>query len=407
MRLSLKTRQDILRKKAMEYKRASKKQKGKILAEVIELTEYNRKYAITILNGYCRVVHTEIDGTRVTMKAHKPKHKRKRKKIYDTDVFMVLRKLWCIFDCICGKRLVYMIRAMLVSLILKKEIECTEIVKAKLFTISASQADRMLAPERKAMQIRGMSHTRPHSMLKYQIPIRRNGEWYSKAEPGYLAMDLVGHEGGNARGDFAFTLNMTDIATGWTEPCAIKNKAQKWTFEAIKHIRGRLPFKVVGLHSDSGSEFINAILYRYCKSEHIQFTRSRPNRKNDNAHVEQKNNMVVRRFVGYHRYDTDDEVALMNLLYERLRLYVNFFMPSAKLKSKERIGSRIVKKYEPYRTPYERLLDLDILSGKDKAILEKTKKNLNPAKLMREISRLQEQLMRIQNQKVRAVKRAG
>lgn len=221
--------------------------------------------------------------------------------------------------------------------------------------------------------------------------------------PGYIAMDLVGHEGGNARGDFAFTLNMTDINTGWTEPCAIKNKAQKWTFEAIKQVQARLPFKIAGLHSDSGSEFINDILYRYCKAENINFTRSRPNRKNDNAHVEQKNNTVVRRFVGYHRYDTDEELAVMNLLYEKLRLYVNFFMPSAKLKSKERMGSRIIKKYEPYRTPYERLIISGILTEEKKASMEKIRLRLNPAVLMREINRFQDQLMRMQSQKVCAV----
>jgi hypothetical protein len=407
VRLSLNTRHDILKKKALEYKRADKKEKGRILTDVLELTEYNRKYVITILNGYCRVLYTVINGKRVEIRAQKKKQKRKRRKIYNAEVFDVLKRLWYIFDCICGKRLVYMIRAMLVSLIQRKEIICSKIVREKLLAISASQADRVLAQERKAMQIRGISHTRSRTMVKYQIPIRRSGEWQEASRPGYLAMDLVGHEGGNARGDFAFTLNMTDINTGWTEPFAIKNKAQKWTFEAIKQVQARLPFKVAGLHSDSGSEFINAILYRYCKSEHIHFTRSRPNRKNDNAHVEQKNNTIVRRFVGYHRYDTDEEVTVMNLLYERLRLYVNFFMPSAKLKSKERLGSRIIKKYEPYRTPCERLIDSGILSERIKADLEKTKKSLNPAKLMREISRLQEQLMRMQHQKARVIKRAG
>jgi hypothetical protein len=218
-------------------------------------------------------------------------------------------------------------------------------------------------------------------------------------------MDLVGHEGGNASGDFALTLDMTDINTGWTEPFSVKNKAQKWTFEAIKEIRTRLPFEIKGLHSDSGSEFINNILYRYCKSEHIHFTRSRPNRKNDNAHVEQKNNAVIRRFVGYCRYDTDEEVTVLNQLYVKLRLYVNFFMPSAKLKSKERIGSRIVKKYEPYRTPCERLLSSGILSEEKKESLEEIRLSLNPAELMREINRHQDRLMQIQNQKARAITR--
>jgi hypothetical protein len=402
VRLDLSARQSIIKKMALEYKRAGKKQKGMILANVIELTEYNRKYAITILNGYSRIVYATLNGKTVKYRAQGKKQKRKRKKIYDTAVFEALKKLWYIFDCICGKRLVYMIRTMLISLMLEKEIVCTDIVRDKLLSISACQADRMLSSERKALQMHGMSHTRPGSMVKYQIPIRRSGEWQEATKPGYFAMDLVGHEGGNAHGDFACTLNMTDIYTGWTEPSALKNKAQKWTFEAIKHVRTRLPFEIVGLHSDSGAEFINNTLYRYCNAEHIIFTRSRPNHKNDNAHVEQKNNTVIRRFLGYSRYDTDEEVAVMNRLYERLRLYVNFFMPSSKLKSKERIGSRIKKRYEPYRTPYERLVSSGILSLEKQSILEKQKMGLNPAKLIREINSIQQQLMRIQNQKVAA-----
>lgn len=167
----------------------------------------------------------------------------------------------------------------------------------------------------------------------------------------------MAHEGGRARGGYAQTLDLTDVLMGWTELAAVKNKAQVWVFEAIQQVRQRLPFPLLGLDSDNGSEFINNHLRRYCQQEKITLTRLRPHRKNDNCFVEQKNYSVVRRYVGYARYDTPAEVELLNQWYEQLRLYVNFFLPSQKLQEKVRRGSRVAKRYSPARTPYQRVLE--------------------------------------------------
>ena len=241
------------------------------------------------------------------------------------------------------------------------EIKLTNQVKEKLFTISAATIDRLLADIRKKQQIKGRSTTRPGSLLKKSIPIRTFSEW-DNTRPGFFEVDLVSHDGGLLRGDFIQSLNFTDIATCWMEMIAVKNKAQRWVFAGIKEIRERLSFAVLGFDSDNGSEFINYHLIRYCEKEHITFTRSRPYRKNDSCYIEQKNWLVIRRTVGYGRYDTEKELHLLNQLYGYLRLYVNFFQSLRKLVQKERIGSRIKKKYDVAQTPFRRVLasaDLD------------------------------------------------
>jgi len=166
------------------------------------------------------------------------------------------------------------------------------------------------------------------------------------ARPGFLEIDLVAHDGGNARGDYCQSLDATDVASGWSEQRAVRNKAQKWTFEALEKIRERLPFPLLGIDSDNGGEFINAHLARYCEEEEITFTRGRPYRKNDSCYVEQKNYSVVRRNVGYFRYDTEEELMLLNELYNILRLYNNFFLPQMKLIEKTREGSKVKKRYD-------------------------------------------------------------
>jgi hypothetical protein len=229
---------------------------------------------------------------------------------------------------------------------------------------------------------------------------------WDEACPGFVEIDLVGHEGGIGRGDYAQTLDVTDVCSGWTELAAVRNKAQIWVFQALEKIRGRLPFALLGLDSDNGGEFINHHLYRYCEQERITFTRSRPLRKNDNCFVEQKNYSVVRRFVGYARYDTAAELEVLNQLYEVLRRYVNFFLPSQKLRQKIRHGSRVTKRYHPARTPYQRLLESPQLSKRQKADLRRRFRAQNPAQLHREILRLQEKLLALQRGKKRVVEGA-
>ena len=228
-----------------------------------------------------------------------------------------------------------MLKEMLAILQRHKEIKVTREIKKKLLRISASTIDRILKPERKKYELKGRSLTKPGTLLKHQIPIRTFSEW-DEQRPGFVEIDLVGHEGGNPRGDFIQTLNVTDVCTGWTEMQAVKNKAQIWVFEALKDIRGKLPFDLLGIDSDNGGEFINDHLVRFCHEERINFTRSRSYRKNDNCFIEQKNYTIVRRYVGYARYDTEIAQKLLNELYGYLRLYVNFFQPVMKLIQKTR-----------------------------------------------------------------------
>jgi hypothetical protein len=195
----------------------------------------------------------------------------------------------------CGKRLAPALKNILPLLEKLGEIEVDEETREKLLSISPATIDRLLSAERKRMQIRGRSHTKPGTLLKNKIPIRTFSDWDEK-KPGYLEIDLVGHDGGSSSGEFAFTLDATDVNSGWTEPWAVKNKARKWVFEALLDIRCRnLPFKLLGIDSDNGGEFINKHLMKYCEREELVFTRSRPYRKNDNCFVEQKNYTVVRK----------------------------------------------------------------------------------------------------------------
>jgi hypothetical protein len=204
----------------------------------------------------------------------------------------------------------------------------------------------------------------------------------------------VGHEGGLAAGDYCQTLDLTDIATTWTETMAVRNKAQTWVFEALKILRKNLPFPLRGLDSDNGSEFINNYLVAYCEREKLSFTRSRPYRKNDNCFVEQKNYSVVRRAVGYQRYDTEAQLQLLNELYATLRLYTNFFQPTMKLQSRARVGSKVTKRYDRAQTPYQRVLAAPQIAKAHKERLRLKYETLNPAALKRKLTRLQERLLK-------------
>jgi hypothetical protein len=207
-----------------------------------------------------------------------------------------------------------------------------------------------------------------------------------------VEIDLVGHDGGDLSGDFAQTLDVTDVASGWTETQAVRNKAQIHVLHALQDIRSRLPFPLHGVDSDNGSEFINDQLARYCREERLTFTRSRPYRKNDTCYVEQKNWSVVRRAVGYARYDTLEALTLLNTLYRSLRLYTNFFQPSMKLLEKIRDGAHVTKRYDKAKTPMSRLLESSCVDPRVKHRLRKLYDRLNPVALRRSIDQLQHQL---------------
>jgi len=396
MRLTVKEKQKATRITAARYQEASKKKKGAILDEFIALTGYDRCYASYLLKNHGRKVW--INNKVIVVGDIRKRHKRQRQRTYGEDVLKALKQVWVIMDCICGKRLRPMLKEMLVILQRHKEIKVIGETKKKLLRISASTIDRILKPERKKYELKGRSLTKPGTLLKHQIPIRTFSEW-DEHRPGFVEIDLVGHEGGNPRGDFIQTLNVTDICTGWTEMQAVKNKAQIWVFEALKDIRKKLPFDLLGIDSDNGGEFINEHLVRFCHEEQITFTRSRSYRKNDNCFIEQKNYTIVRRYVGYARYDTDLAQNLLNELYGYLRLYVNFFQPVMKLIQKTRIGSRVRKKYDEPQTPYQRVLDSPFVAENKKEILRQQYAQLNPADLRRQIAKLQDKLFKIADRK--------
>jgi hypothetical protein len=354
-----------------DYLEANKKKKTELLDEYTRNTGHNRKYVITRLND--EAVWNGISQPR-----------RVRRQIYGPEIDAPLRIIWQIFDYPCGQRLKPCIEEELERLQQFGEIKLSDDVAEKLKQISSATIDRRLKVSRNAKHHRRFSTTRPGSLLKAKIPIRLT-EWNTK-KIGFLEADLVAHCGSSAFGEFANTVSLTEIATGWWEGEAIMGKGQKAAFEALKAMRQRTPFNWRGLDADNGGEFINYPLWNYCNNEKLEFTRSRANKKNDNAYIEQKNWTHVRKLLGYFRYDSPRELSIINDLYRNeLRLYKNFFQPVMKLSKKIRFGSKRKRKYEPAKTPFRRLVQSNQIGGKRKDQLRVLHQTLNPAALKRVI----------------------
>jgi hypothetical protein len=398
-------RRTLVRGISGRYQKSQKKEKGKILDEFVEMTGYQRNYASRLLRNQGGKVWVNRQVKVVGEVTVRPV--RRRRRVYGPEVQRALIRLWKMLDYLCGKRLVAALPGTLEALERHGELNVSKEVLEKLRGISAATVDRLLAPEKKKLRLKARSGTKPGTLLRHQVAVRTFADW-EEARPGFVEVDLVAHEGGNASGDYCQTLDLTDVSTGWTELAAVRNKAQVWVFEALQEVRQRLPFPLLGLDSDNGSEFINHHLKRYCEQEKITLTRSRPYRKNDNCFVEQTNYSVVRRHVGYQRYDSEADLELLNQLYEHLRLYVNFFLPSQKLKEKIRRGSHVQKRYDRARTPYERVLESQQVTEDCKEKLRAQYAELNPAKLDRQIRRLEEKLLyRSVNRPAGAVDGAG
>jgi hypothetical protein len=388
----MKQRQAVTAVTAQRYRKASKKTKRQILDDFCQTTGYSRGYARFVLRNHGRQLW--LRGKRVVIGDIYKRQQRNKPRFYDEQVVRALVKLWELMNYLCGKRLVAIVPELIAKLEQFGELRLAPATKEKVLGISAATVDRLLKPERRKHELRRRSHTKPGTLLKHQIPIRTFAEW-DEQQPGFAEIDLVAHDGGLALGDYCQTLDLTDVCTGWTETEAVPNKAQIWVFAALCKIRERLPFPLLGLDSDNGSEFVNNELLRYCQQQRLSFTRARPYRKNDNCYVEQKNYSVVRQTVGYQRFDTGAELLLLNQLYDSLRLYTNFFQPTMKLKSKERIGSRVKRRYERPQTPYQRVLDCEQVAANDKKKLRRQFHQLNPAALKREIDRTRIELFRI------------
>lgn len=392
MRLTMEVRNGLSKEICQRYRKSSKKKKGKILDEFVETTGYDRCYARWLLRHHgfkvqvAPTVVLEGDARRVA---------RRRPVVqYGPEVVAALKELWTILDFISSKRLVAALPELIPRLVACRELRLTQTVRRKLLRISASTVDRLLQTERARYQLRGRSGTKPGSLLKHQVAVRTFAEW-DQAQPGFLEIDLVGHDGGSTAGDYCQTLDMTDVATGWTVQWAVLNKAEKWVFEALQSLRGGLPFPLKGLDSDNGSEFINNHLVRYCQEQKITLTRARPHRKNDTCYVEQKNWSIVRRFVGYGRYEGERACQLLNELYVLLHDYVNYFLPSMKLTEKIQEGPRTIRRYDTPKTPYQRVMDSPHVSTVTKKKLMAYYETLNPAELHRNIQRLQRKLSKL------------
>jgi len=369
--MDLHSRRGYLMKLREEYITTTKKGKTALLNEYIRNTGHNRKYVITRLNA--ESVWQASDRSRQV-----------RKSIYGPEINAPLVACWKIFDFPCGQRLKPCLEAELDRLRQFGEINITDEVTEKLKKISSATIDRKLKVPRTVEHKRRFTTTRPGSLLKAKIPIRLT-TWDTK-KIGFLETDLVAHCGSSVFGEYGNTVSLTEIATGWWEGEAIMGKGQKATFEALKLMRQRTPFKWRGLDADNGGEFINHPLFEYCQGEKIAFTRSRENKKNDNAYVEQKNWTHVRKLLGYFRYDTPRELAIINGLYRNeIRFYKNFFQPVMKLSKKVRVGAKRKRQYEPAKTPFRRLIDSKQTNKATKDQLNALYLTLNPAALKRTI----------------------
>lgn len=373
LKMSAKSRNELLAVIRPQYLRAKLGGKTFLLDGFVSSTGYNRKYAVTLLSKPIR---------------RGPRKTRPRK--YDREVLEALIILWQTANQICSKRLIPFLPTLIRSMERCGHLEFSEPLKEKLLSISPATADRLLKKEKQKLG-KSIGSTRPGPLLRKQITVRTFTDW-DNVKPGFLEADLVAHCGGNTAGKFLNTLTMTDIATGWTELGALLGKGSTEVLQAIMQIKCLLPFPMLGFDSDNGGEFINYDMIDWCEINNITFTRSREYRKNDQAHVEEKNGSIVRRIIGYERYEGMESYQILHGLYQLARLYINFFQPSLKLAAKERTGAHVYKKYEMALTPYQRVIKSEFIPRHIKARLTRKFESLDPLFLLKEIQKLQAQL---------------
>jgi hypothetical protein len=377
--MSAKSKRELVEAIRPRYKKASGAEKGSILNEFIANTGYHRKSAIRALNHSYKTTGIKKAG---------------RKKVYLGEVVVALEMIWEVLDRLCSSRLKPFLPEILTVMERTGELRLTKENKELLLAMSRATIDRCLKRARFTPAPHGRSTTKPGSLLKGNIPVKVFTPWDDE-KPGFLEMDLVAHCGVTVEGVYLNTLTATDIATGWTECLGLANKTQIAVLEAIAELRRRLPFPLLGIDSDNGTEFINEVLLKYCKKEKIDFTRSRPYHKNDQAHVEQKNWSVVRHTIGYERMETAEALAQLCVIYDDLRLYINYFQPSLKLVGKKQVDGRTKRIYDEAKTPYRRVLALADLPILAKARLSEQYMRLNPVALRTSIDAKVDQLYKI------------
>ncbi|MFV0318375.1 MAG: DDE-type integrase/transposase/recombinase [Microthrixaceae bacterium] len=364
MELTVAQRRVITKAQVARWSKATKSEKTAILDAVCQVTGWHRDHARKAL----RLAMAErARGGPVPASAREPSL------VYGDETVALLTRCWAALDGPAGKRLHPALPALVANMAAHGHLDgVDQHVIDQVLTMSPATIDRRLAPAREGLATRKqISHTRPGSILKASIPMKTWREW-NDTEPGFLQIDLVGHEGGDNNGHFFYSLDATDIATGWTESTTVRSKGEKTVAAGLQELQLRFPFHIAGIHSDNGSEFINHHLARWCNTRHITFTRGRSSHKNDQAYVEQKNRTVVRRNVGYFRYDTPTELALLDQLWPLVSVQVNLFLPQQKLLTKTRTGAIVRKTHDTATTPLRRLLDHhnDFVDPHDRARLE-------------------------------------
>ena len=370
--MSHRSRWEYFRAIYARYRQADRKLKQVILNEFCANTGYHRKYAIRLLNG---PPPSRFQPRRVRRRSRSPS--------YGPTVLSVLQAVWEAAGYPWSVRLKALVPLWMPWV--KKRFRVSAEVERQLLAISARQVDRRLRERKRQLKRRRYGGTRPGTLLKHQIPVKTDA-WDVRV-PGFTEVDLVSHSGNAASGEFAYSLNLTDLHTTWTETRAVLGKGEAGVLAAFEDIQAALPFRLLGIDSDNGSEFINRHLARWCWNRDIQFTRSRPYKKDDNAHVEQKNWTHVRKLLAWDRYDTPQAVGAINDLYRNeLRLWMNLFQPSVKLLRKTRLGSKLRRKYSPAQTPLDRVLASGIDPDRA-AALQALRQRLDPFELARTIDR--------------------
>ena len=390
-------RKAVLKQQVQAWPKASRAEKSAILDRLCAVNGWHRDHARKMMR---RAVAGQL--TEAPRKARQPVL------VYDEGVIDALATCWAVLDGPTGKRLRPALPALVPALVRHGELTADPQVIDALLAMSAATMDRRLRDHRLGLvAAKGRSMTRPGSLLKSSIALKTWHEW-DDTIPGFVQVDLVSHEGGDNNGAFHYTLDATDVATGWTEAITVKSKGERIVAVALDHLRVRFPFAVLGIHSDNGSEFINHHLARWCTDRQITFTRGRANHKNDQAHVEQKNWTQVRRSAGYLRYDTPRELDLLNQLWTLQSQLDNLFLPQQKLLTKTRIGAKVTKTYDLGATPYTRLTrdHPDLLDPLDQCHLDEQLTTLNPAQLRRDIALIQANLLELARRRGPVAQRA-
>jgi len=373
--MSFHAKRELLATVAPRYREESKKLKSIILNEFISSTGYSRKHAIRLLSSPVIPVLKKI--------------KRPRPRFYDEAVQEALKVAWAASNFIASKRLAPFLKDLVPSLERHGHLELTEETRSQLISISPATIDRILKPVRSNGH--GISTTKPGKLLKHQIPIRTFADWEDE-EPGFFEADLVAHCGWSMEGSFLYTLVLTDISTGWVECIALLHRSGASVIRGLDKASKLIPFPILGIDTDNGSEFINSDLIDYCEKKKITFTRGRAYKKNDQCYVEQKNGVVVRQIVGYDRFEGQHAYKQLSELYRAVRLYVNFFQPSMKLKRKSRDSGKIKKIYYPAQTPFQRLKHTEIAKNKIMDKFDLINHVLDPVRLLKQIQVLQDAL---------------